>query len=340
MSLALLETSFRQDGAYAFATGQIRALEAKLLDGAKYQRLLDAPDAIEAWRALAEVGYTKATEVRLDHYEQALQSELRELYDLVRRLTVRPRETDWLAQRYDFHHLKVYLKAKLLGEEPGEGVVPGVGLVPPKLIETAVQTEIWSALPEALAHAGERAFREYQTTKQAQTLDVVLDTELFALIQREVSGHPYLETLVALWTDLLNLKTLLRAKLLHRERGFVERALLPAGMLEKSKLLKLFESAVETWAEELRHTEYGELIGRSLRAWEEQQSLALLEKLSDDLVVNYLKRAKLALYGVEPLVAYALAKEIELKNIRMILIGKLNGLSKEAIAERLRVSYV
>lgn len=340
MSVALLETRFRQDGAYGFPTGQIRALEAKLLDGAKYQRLLDAPDAIEAWRALAEVGYAKATEIKLDNYEQALQNELRELYELVRRLTVRPQETDWLMQRYDFHHLKVYLKAKLLGEDPAEGLVPGVGLTPPKLIETAVQTEVWSALPKELAHAGERAFREYQTTRQAQTLDVVIDTELFALIQRAVCGHPYLETLVALWSDLLNLKTLVRAKLLNRERGFVERALLSSGMLERSRLLKLFESALETWPEELRHTEYGDLMARSVRAWEEQRSLALLEKLSDDLVTNYLKQAKLALYGVEPLVAYVLAKEIELKNIRMILIGKLNGLSKEAIAERLRVSYV
>ncbi|MCI2430808.1 V-type ATPase subunit [Candidatus Acetothermia bacterium] len=340
MSVELLETKFRQDGAYGFTTGQIRALEAKLLDGAKYQRMLEASDATEAWRALAEAGYANAAAAKLDSYDQALQSELRELYELVRRLTVRPCETDWLAQRYDFHHLKVYLKAKLLSEDPGESLVSGVGLVPPKLIETAVQTEIWSALPEELAQAGARASREYQTTKQAQTLDIIIDTESFALIKRNVAGHPYLETLVALWTDLLNLKTLLRAKLLHRERAFVERALLPAGMLEKSRLLKLFESALETWAEELRHTEYGNLIARSLRAWEEQKSLALLEKLSDDLVTSYLKRAKLALYGVEPLVAYVLAKEIELKNIRMILIGKLNGLSREAIAERLRVSYV
>ncbi len=338
MAVALLETNFRQDGAYGFATGRIRAREAKLLDSTKYQRILEAADATEAWRTLAECGY--AAELKLDDYDQALQMELRELYELLRQLVARPQETDWLARRYDFHNLKVYLKAKLLDEDGGESLVPHVGLVPLKLIETAVQTEIWSALPEELARAGERALREYQTSKQAQTLDTVVDIELFTLMKHAVAGHHYLETLVALWTDLLNLKTLLRAKLLNKERAFIERVLLPAGMLERGRLWKLFDGALETWAEELRHTEYGELIARSLRAWEEQRSLALLEKLSDDLATNYLKRAKLALYGVEPLIAYAWAKEIELKNIRIILIGKLNGLAKEAIAERLRVPYV
>jgi len=35
-----------------------------------------------------------------------------------------------------------------------------------------------------------------------------------------------------------------------------------------------------------------------------------------------------------------LAKETELKNIRILLVGKLNGLSKEILEERLREPYV
>lgn len=339
-AVTLLEVDLRQQGAYAFATGRIRALEAKLLDFAKYQRMLDTPDAPESWRALAEAGYTKVAEIKLDDYEHFLQTELRELYELLKRIAPQPEETDWLTQRYDFHHLKVYLKAKLLGEDPREGLITGVGLIPLKLIETAVNTEVWSALPPELACAGERAFREYQNTKQVQSIDTVVDIELFALLQQAVAGRSYLEGLISIWADLVNLKTLLRAKLLHKERAFVERVLVPVGMLDKSRLLTLYDATLETWAEELRHTHYGDLVARSLRAWEEQRSLALLEKLNDDLVTNYLKKAKLALYGVEPLVAYVWAKEIELKNIRIILIGRLNGLAKEAIAERLRVSYV
>lgn len=338
MVVELLETRFEQDGAFAFATGRIRALEAKLLDHAKFQRMLDAADVAEAWRALAEAGYTQAAETPVENYENALNGELHALYELVTRLSPRPELTEWLARRYDFHHLKVYLKAKLLGEDPSEGVIAGVGVVPLKLLEAAVNTEVWSALLPELAVAGERAMREYQNTKLTQAIDTVIDIELFSYLKGATEGHCFLETLIAIWADLLNLKTLVRVKLMNKDRAFASRILVPAGSLDSAPAL--MEASLETWADELRHTAYSDVLSRGLAYLAERRSLALLEKLSDDFITAYLKRAKLTLYGTEPLVAYTLAKETELKNIRIIMIGKLNGVPKETLEERLRETYV
>lgn len=340
MVVDLLETRFEQEGAYAFATGRIRALEAKLLSQAHFQRLLDTADAAEAWRALAEAGYSKAAESRLEQYEEVLNNELRQLYALLASLSPVPERTAWLQRRYDFHHLKAYLKAKLLGEDPTESVLDGVGTIPPKLIEVSVNTGIWSALPEELSRAGERAMREYEHSKLAQALDTIVDGELFAYWKGVSMGHPFWETLIAIWADLLNLRSLVRAKLMGRDRVFASRVLVAAGSLEVSQLLTLMEASLETWADELRHTPYTDVLSRGLTYWGERRSLALFEKLSDDFVMNFLKQAKLTLYGAEPLIAYALAKETELKNIRIVLVGKLNGVDKETIEERLREPYV
>ncbi len=340
MAVELLEARFEQDGSFAFATGRIRALEARLLNRTHYQRLLDAADAGEAWRTLAELGYTKAAERRLDEYEDVLTGELRDLYALVSALSPVPERTAWLQRRYDFHHVKVYLKAKLLGEDPREGVLDGVGIVPPKLIEVSVNTGVWSELPSELAGAGQRALREYESSRQAQIIDTVIDQELFSYLQAVTSGHAFAETLVAIWADLLNLRSVARMKLLERARLSVARVLVPGGSLESERLLALMDAGVETWADELRHTPYAEVLSRGIASLAEKRSLALFEKLSDDFVTEFLKRAKLTLYGAEPLIAYALAKEIELKNIRIILVGKLNGVAKETLAERLREPYV
>lgn len=340
MAVELLESRFQQEGAYAFATGRIRALEAKLLNRAHYQRLLDAADAGEAWRTLVELGYTRAAERKLDEYEDVLTSALRDLYALVTVLSPTPERTMWLQRRYDFHHLKVYLKAKLVGEDPTEGVLDGVGAIPPKLIEVSVGTGVWGELPGELAAAGQRALREYESARQAQIIDTVIDQELFKYLHAVTSGHPFAETLVALWADLLNLRSVVRMKLLERARTSVSRVLVPGGSVEDSRLLALLDSSVETWADELRHTPYSDVLSRGLAYLVEKKSLALFEKLSDDFVMEFLKRAKLTLYGAEPLIAYALAKETELKNIRIILVGKLNGVAKEILAERLREPYV
>ncbi len=340
MVVELWETRLEQEGAYAFATGRIRALEAKLLNRAHYQRLLDAADASEAWRAVAEVGYSGAAERKLDEYEDVLTDELRELYALVTALSPAPERILWLQRRYDFHHVKVYLKAKLLGEDPTEGVFDGVGTISPKLIEVSVNTGVWGELPPELAETGERALRAYESTRQAQTIDTVVDQGLFRYLQTATAGHPFAETLVAMWADLLNLKSLVRAKLMGKDRAFAQRVLVPGGSLDDSRLLALMDAAIETWADELRHTPYSDVLGRGLASLTERRSLALFERLSDDFVTDFLKRAKLALYGAEPLCAYVLAKETELKNMRILLVGKLNGLSKEILEERLREPYV
>ena len=339
MVVELWETRLEQEGAYAFATGRVRALEAKLLTKAHYARLLDAPDLQEAWRALAEMGYAKAAERKPDEYEEVLTDELRAVYKTLTSLAPEGSPLEWLARRYDFHHLKVYLKAKLLGEDPREGVLDGVGTVPLKLIEASVATEVWSALPPELAAAAVTALAEYGSTKAPQSIDILIDRKLFEYLREAVRGHPFLETLVAIWADLLNLKSLARAKLMGRDRVFVSRILVP-GSLEASSLLALLDTNIEAWADELRHTPYSEVLSRGLAYLAERGSLALLEKLSDDFVTNFLKRTKLALYGPEPLVAYVLAKETELKNIRILLVGKLNGLPKEIIEEHLREPYV
>ena len=44
--------------------------------------------------------------------------------------------------------------------------------------------------------------------------------------------------------------------------------------------------------------------------------------------------------GPEPVIAYLLAKENEIKIIRIIMVGKINRLPTEEIRERLRDVYV
>jgi len=329
------------DGAFAFATGSVRVLEKKLLTGAQLGRMAEATDAAEAWRMLADAGMTQATELGWQSYEEALAKELQELYRYVHFVSPKPELTKWLAHRYDFHNLKVFLKARFLNEDPTDAVFD-VGLVPAKLIEQAVKTEIWKALPEELAKAGELAAAEYEKTKSAQAFDIIVDRQMYAYLEA-ASCHPFLHALVDMWCDLVNLKTALRAKVLGKEKEFFNKALVGPGLISFERLLSLFDAPLENWAEELRHTQYANLIAQALARWEGGSpplNLAHIEKLSDDFVTERLSAAKLSLYGVEPLVAYVLAKETEIKNIRIIMVGKINGIPAEALKERIRMSYV
>ncbi|MFQ5793789.1 MAG: V-type ATPase subunit [Candidatus Bipolaricaulia bacterium] len=335
-------TALQDDAEFAFATGSVRFLETRLLDRTRLARLIDAADAEEAWQTLVDAGYTEAeatAEAERETYEQALVGELQAVYRFLKRVSPKPRLTDWLAQRYDFHNLKVYLKAKHLGEAATDGVIEGIGLVAAQLIEAAVSTETWEALPDELTRAGAQAVTRYEQTGSANTFDLVVDREMYAYLH-SVADHPFLKSLITTWSDLVNLKTVLRTRALDRDREFLGEALVPPGSLAIERLWELFETPLENWSDELRHTAYASLIEQAVAVWQEQRSLAAYEKLTDDYLIEELSTAKLSTYGVEPLVAYVLAKEIEIKNVRIIMVGKLNEIPNEEIETRIRNSYV
>ena len=56
--------------------------------------------------------------------------------------------------------------------------------------------------------------------------------------------------------------------------------------------------------------------------------------------MNYMKDSKFITSGAMPVLAYIYAKENEIKQVRTIMVGKLNSISEEVIRERLRDAYV
>lgn len=60
----------------------------------------------------------------------------------------------------------------------------------------------------------------------------------------------------------------------------------------------------------------------------------------DNYLIELIKPSLTINFGPEPLFSYVLAKEAEIKILRIIMVSKLNKLSPDAIRERLRDLYV
>jgi len=93
---------------------------------------------------------------------------------------------------------------------------------------------------------------------------------------------------------------------------------------------------IEEVAKKYRYTDFNE----ALEKYQASGNLFTLEKELDDLLLLKIKRARYFTFGVEPLIGFLHAKEVELKIVRLILVAKLNRLKTELIKERLRTSYV
>ena len=70
-----------------------------------------------------------------------------------------------------------------------------------------------------------------------------------------------------------------------------------------------------------------------------KKSLSDFEKWCDDAMMERLRAEKTKNFGLEPIIAYMLAVESEMKQVRLILTGKRNLLDENLIRERMRELY-
>jgi V/A-type H+-transporting ATPase subunit C len=66
----------------------------------------------------------------------------------------------------------------------------------------------------------------------------------------------------------------------------------------------------------------------------------IIERHGDNFLISSLWKSKLVSFGPEPLVTYIIARENEIRALRIILTGKKNRVLPDNIRERLRDVYV
>jgi len=259
----------------------------------------------------------------------------------VKKISPQPYLTDLMGLKYDVHNLKVLLKAKYL-EETNHDILFPVGTIQIDKLRAMVTEENFRDLPVALRTAAEQITEEFAVSRDPQVIDLSLDRTLYDMLITAARNEraAVLEGLFVREVDLANIKTFLRVKRMGRNKEFFKKAFLPQGRLTADLFINLLEEPLEFLADRLAMSDYAAVVSEGVREWQEKGTITRLEKLSDDFITDYLQQGKRMPFGLEPLIGYLYAKEIEVKNIRMILVGKINGLPIEAIRERLRNVYI
>ncbi|MGE5560995.1 MAG: V-type ATP synthase subunit C [Chloroflexota bacterium] len=322
---------------YGYAGGRVHALETRLIDRARFQRMVDAPTAAEAFRVLAETDYAGSiAEVKdVSQFEAVLARELDRVYDLLAELAPDEFLKLVFAYKFDIHNLKVLLKARSLGQDYSYLLVSR-GTVPPLELAEAVQAG--EGLPPHFAAAVSAAADAFAATEDPQLIDTILDGALYELLAKEARRRRY--RMIIEWVqasiDLANIRTFLRVRRLGKDSSFLAQALLNGGLIPPARFQELFAQPVEALAAGLADTPYSRIAAEGARLAKDMAPLAGLEKLADDYLTGIAKGARFIPLGPESLFAYILAKENEIRNVRIILAGKLNDVAAETIRERLR----
>lgn len=328
---------------YLYSVTRVRALETKLLDKAKIERMVDAKNADEVIKILYETDYAGSiSEMKgVEDYETVLSKELAKTYELMGEISPTPELTNIFLYRYDIHNLKTLLKSSFLGEENDE-LLSEIGTVPLQKLKEMVKEKDFRDLSPIIRECAEEIVNEFTVNPDPQLIDIILDRCLFNLMYKTAKDNKssFLMDYIAAQIDLANIKTFIRVKAMGYGREFLSKVILENGKLDYAFYNDIFDEPVDILIERLAFKDYHTVIEDGLTSYQKTKSLTRYEKLSDDFLFEIMKKGKYVAFGIEPLVGYLMAKENEVKIIRMIMVGKINEIPNELIRERLRDVYV
>lgn len=322
---------------------RLRVLETRLLDKAKLDRMIDSKSADEALRVLGETEYSNVMSgaKRAEDYEAVLSDELKRVYHDMYDMTPCKELVDIMSMKYDYHNIKVILKGIFLQKDFSNMLIH-VGSIEASKLKVIIETNSFGDLNPIMREAVEEAINDFNSKKDPQRIDVILDKYMFEEMKHVAKelNDIFTEKYVKAQIDLTNVKTLLRVKKQNKGREFLLSVLIDGGKIDKDVLVSLLNDANENIFSKLSHTDYADVLKNGVEDYTKSGSAGVLEKLVDNYIMNMMKEAKMIPFGGEPLLAYIYAKETEIKVVRIIMVGKLNNIAEEVIRERLRDIYV
>lgn len=317
---------------FADAVAAVRTAENELLSHSDMERMIDAASTAE----IADILASRGRNAPRSHEEllRVIDGELESVWNFLTELTGGG-ELELLLYRNNFHNLKAALKALIANTEPQRLFIRPTTLnlgELPKIIASKNYEELPAYMREAAADAYDILTR----TLDGQLADILLDTAALNAMQTdsEKSDSELLRQYSQLLAAFSDIKTAYRCSLMEKSADFMRMALCGCRELDKEALIRASANGTESLFALLESSPFAEA------AEELRQSPALFEKHCDNKLLELTESAAMKSFGIDPVAAYYLSKETEIRNIRIILICKNCGASKETITERMRALYV
>ncbi|MGF0032824.1 V0D/AC39 family V-type ATPase subunit [Bariatricus sp. SGI.154] len=318
---------------YTYAVARIRALELALFSNSTIDQLIACGSYEQCLQFLEEKGW--GDNETSGNAEAILTREEEKTWKIVEELKVGMEHFDVLSYSKLFHNLKAAIKAVCTEDMNRHVFYDDVSISGEEMLEI-VRTKDFQSLPENMRQAAEEAYDTLLHTGDGQLCDVIIDRAALDAIydagkkaKAEII-RDYAESTVA----VADIKIAVRSQKTAKSMDFMKRAMAECDSIDTDRLAKAALGGMDAIREYLLGTSYAEGAEALL------ESPSAFERWCDNRIIQTISPQKYNAFTIGPIIAYVLARQNEIKTVRIILSGKLNDLPEDSIRERVREMYV
>ncbi len=326
------------DKDYLFLSTMLRAKYSVFITEDVLDRMLSSGTFGEAARVLHEMGWPDMSGMDRAGVDAALSKRREEIFTELGGLCPDKELVDLFRLRYDYHNAKAIIKGQAVGRE-ADDLLSKAGRVDLERLNEAFINEDYRFVPKELGKGMKEARDVLARTSNPQLADFVLDkacNEEMKHIAAKIDNK-YVTGYVKLYAQGANLRSCVRCKRMGKSEEFLKSVVFEDRYLNRC-LSQIYNSSdgVSTFFATTPYKEAGILGDAAAKGGK----LTEFELACDNVMVKYLRDARMHGFGPESVLGYVAAIENDITCARIILNGLLSNLSVEYIKERLRDTYV
>lgn len=323
---------------YLWQTAQVRMLEMHMLSRTTVLDMANAGTFEQAADLLGGSEYAlPPAGDRFAELENILMLRRAALRELFGQLMIDKAVVRLFRARDDFANLRLAVR-RLVTKRPIGTDYSDCGNVLPEQLRDAFEQGNYAVLPDYVQDAAERAVVAYYQNKDIRQIDSTIDNvqAAYNLKIAHKLENIFLMGLFRIQIDLTNIRTMFRLKFTQSQGEFQpDRVFLRGGYVALERLAHGLDVGYEALGPLFFVTPYSRVVEAGANYLASNKSFLKLEQQCDEHLGEFLKSTSNIVTGPQPIIAYLLMKENEIRTVRLILTARKSSLDTKLILDRI-----
>jgi V/A-type H+-transporting ATPase subunit C len=323
------------DWQYTYQTALVRTLDIQMLGRATLHDMVNSQNFQQAADLLSGSEYALPQGGRdFSEVENVLQQRRTAVRQLFADLMVDEDIVELFRARDDFTNLRLAVRRSVTEKPIGTDYSADANISAEQLEQIFGDQEGKPVFADYIQEAVEQAILAYYQDKDIRQIDYAIDSVQAKYNLRKASqlNNIFLLGLFRIQIDLNNIRTMLRLIFTESESRNV---FLPGGYIETERFKQALELGYEALGSLFFASPYQRIVEMGSNYLASNKSFLKIEQQCEEYLTGFLKSTVRITAGPQPIIAYLLMKENEIRTVRLILTAKKNFLDAKLITERI-----